>query len=265
LLAVLGVPVAAWAADPVAVPSFLPPSSDWTVTLGAEGRFEPKFPGSDRDVWRPNPLFDARRVGTPERFRAPRDGAGIGIIESGSFQLGPVGQLRIPRRERDDVALRGLGDVDWAVEIGAFAEYWAAPWLRLRGEARQGVHGHHGFVADLTMDAVVPITGQWTLSGGPRVSFATSSATRPYFSVNALQSVASGLPVFDATGGIHSAGAGAQVRYRWTPDWATHAFLEYERLLGDAGKAPLVVQRGDADQLTFGLGLTRSFDIKSFW
>jgi MipA family protein len=266
LAAALVCPIAAWAADPVPSAGVLPPpAADWTVTIGVEGRFEPDFQGADRNVWRPFPLFDLRRVGTPERFHAPRDGAGIAIYEAGTFQVGPVGLLRSPRLERNDPALQGLGKVDWALEAGGFAEYWAAPWLRFRAEVRQGLTGHHGVASDVMIDGVFAVTPQFTLSGGPRASFASTAATSPYFSIDPVQSVASGLPTFDAKGGAHSLGLGGQARYRWVPQWATHAFVEYERLQGDAASSPLVTQRGDANQFTFGLGVTRSFDIKGFW
>jgi outer membrane protein len=210
-------------------------------------------------------MFDVRRAGTPESFRAPRDGWGFGIFKGNNFEIGPVGQLKFRRKDTDDAALRGLGDVGWAGELGIFAEYWWMPWFRMRAELRQGFGGHHGIVADLLTDAVLPVTGQLTLSGGPRVSFARTRAISPYFSINAAQSVVSGLPVFDAKGGIRSVGAGAQARYLWTPQWASHLFIEFERLTEDAARSPLVAQRGSPNQVTFGLGVTRSFDFKGFW
>jgi MipA family protein len=239
---------------------------DWTVTIGAEGRVEPIFQGAKDYTVRPYPIFDLRRYGTPERFRGPRDGIGIGLIEVGTLQVGPIGQFRMERRESDDrSALHGLGNVPWAVEIGGFAEYWWVPWLRTRAEVRQGFNGHHGVVADVFADAVVPVTPQLTLSGGPRATFASTAATSPYFSIDAVQSANSGLPVFAAKGGVRSVGAGAQARYFWTPQWATHAFVEYERLAEDAADSPLVTQRGSANQLTIGFGATRSFDFKQPW
>lgn len=257
-------PVAGSAADLDSNNVLPAPAYDWTITIGAEGRAEPLFQGSKRDVLRPYPIFDARRFGTPERFRGPRDGFGVALIEGSNFQVGPVGQLRMARREADDTVLHGLGNVPWALEAGVFAEYWWVPWLRTRAEVRQGFNGHHGLVSDIMMDAVVPV-GPLTLSAGPRVTFADSRATRPYFSITAAQSAASGLPEFDARGGVRSFGAGTQARYFWTPQWATHAFVEYERLTGDAANSPLVVQRGSSNQLTIGVGATHSFAIRQFW
>jgi MipA family protein len=265
-IAAATVPVAASAAD--MDPRFkAPPSAyDWTITVGVEGKVEPIFLGSKDFTVRPNPLFDIRRYGTPERFRAPRDGISFALFEGSNFQVGPVGQIRIGRRESDDpAALHGLGNVRWAGEIGAFAEYWFVPWLRARAEVRQGVTGHHGLVADLTADAVVPVTPQLTLSGGPRATLVTAAANQPYFSINDIQSIASGLPVYSAGGGLRSVGAGAQARYFWTPQLATHVFVEYDRLTDGAADSPLVTQRGSPNQVTIGFGFTRSFDIKQPW
>ena len=272
LVATLLAPMGAWAADvDVRAPQTrvlrsLDTSRDWTVTIGAEGRVEPIFQGSSRDVLRPYPIFAVRRSGTPEPFRGPRDGIGIGLIAGSNFQVGPVGQIVWHRRERMDTsALRGLGDVPWAVEVGVFGEYWWVPWLRTRAELRQGFNGHHGIVADIFVDAVVPVGPQWTLSGGPRITLASTPAVSPYFSINSVQSAASGLPIFDAKGGVRSVGAGTQARYLWTRQFATHAFFEYERLTGDVASSPLVAQRGNPNQFTFGFGATHSFDIRVPW
>jgi outer membrane protein len=265
-IAALTLPMAASAADMDSRFKAPPADYDWTITVGIEGKVEPIFLGSKDFTVRPNPLFDIRRYGTPERFRAPRDGISFALFEGSNFQIGPVGQIRIGRRESDDpAALRGLGNVPWAGEIGAFAEYWFVPWLRARAEVRQGVTGHHGLVADLTADAVVPVTPQLTLSGGPRATLVTAAANQPYFSINDIQSIASGLPVYSAGGGLRSVGAGAQARYFWTPQLATHVFVEYDRLTDGAADSPLVTQRGSPNQVTIGFGVTRSFDIKQPW
>lgn len=247
-------------------PAWAPGSTaDWTVTIGVEGRVLPTFEGSDRYTLLPFPLFDIRRAGTPPTFRSPRDGFGFGLLDTGRFRAGPSFKVRLPRRESADSDLRGLGDVNFTLEAGAFAEYWLTPWLRTRAELRQGIGGHHGLSSDLTADVVVPVTQQLTLSGGPRTTITSASAVSPYFSITPQQSAASGLPVYDAGGGFYSAGAGAQARYQWTPQWASHVFVEYERLVGDAADSPLVTRLGSRDQIQVGLGLSYSFDMRPLW
>jgi MipA family protein len=117
-------------------------------------------------------------------------------------------------------------------------------------------------VADLSADVIIPIIQRLTLSAGPRFTWESTKATSPYFGIDAVQAMATGLPAFNAKGGAHSVGAGAQVSYRITPQWEVHAYVEYERLLGDAAKSPLVTLRGSPNQTTVGIGASYAFDFK---
>lgn len=239
---------------------------NWTVSIGVDGWFLPRWQGSDGNyIFAPVPLLDIRKAGTPEKFHGPRDGFGFAILDLGQFRAGPVMAIRLARKEYKDSKLTGLGDVDTAYEFGVFAEYMWGSWLRTRAEVRQGTGGHHGVVADLYADAIAPVSRQLILSAGPRMTLATSSATSPYFSVTSLQSATSGLPAYDAKGGVRAVGAGAKARYLWNQQWGTHVFVEYERLMGDAKNSPIVTQRGSADQWMFGVGVTYSFDMRAWW
>jgi outer membrane protein len=233
----------------------------WTITVGVGGQMLPAYVGSDHYTFLPFPIFNVRRAGSPWRFSTMRDGFGFAIVDVGRFRFGPVGKIVLPRDQSDYAALRGLGNVDLAVEIGAFAEFWAFPWLRTRAEVRQGFGGHEGIVSDISADAVVPATERLTLSAGPRVTLATADAVRPYFGVNAVQSVNSGLPVYNPGGGVSSYGFGAQAHQQWTPQWATKVFVEYDRLVGDVAKSPVLFRDGSRDQVRVGIGASYSFDI----
>jgi len=240
-------------------------SGPWTVTLGAEARVLPSYEGSANSRVLPVPLFDIRRAGTPREFQAPRDGASIGILEFDRFRLGPTLKVRLPRDQDDDSALRGLGDIPFAVELGGFVEYWPLQWLRTRGELRQGFNGHHGLTGDISADAVLPIAPQLTFSFGPRLSIDSGSTMRTYFGIDPVQSALSGLPAYTPSGGVRSFGVGAMARYELTPQWATHVFVEYERLTGPAADSPLVWLRGSRDQVTAGIGITYAFDVGPLW
>jgi MipA family protein len=73
------------------------------------------------------------------------------------------------------------------------------------------------------------------------------------------------LPAYAASGGLYSYGAGTQVLYRFDPQWEARTFIEYKRLTGSAADSPLVTQRGSANQLTYGVGATYSFNMRSWW
>jgi outer membrane protein len=142
--------------------------------------------------------------------------------------------------------------------------------LRLRAEVRQGFGGETGATGDLFMDVVVP-AGQFRFSAGPRMTLQTAAAISPYFGITQTQSIDStvaGLPrlaAYSAGGGIYSYGAGAQIEYFFSPEWAAHALTEYERLTGSAADSPLVIQRGSPNQFTFGVGATYSFNMHPLW
>ncbi len=251
------------AAAPAAAGTFLDDmrsSKGWTVTVGASGMATPTWEGSDKTMGAVLPLFNIRPIGTPPRYFNPREGLGVTLFEIGRLQIGPVAQIKFSRKVKDDpFALQGLGDVDLAIEAGAFAEYWFVDWLRYRAEVRQGFGGHHGVVADQFVDVVVPF-GPWTLSAGPRLRIVSARANDPYYDINLNQSLLSGLPTYDAGGGVRSVGAGAQAIYRFNPQWAVHGFVEYDRLVGDAADSPVVKLRGSEDQFTIGGGVAYSFD-----
>jgi outer membrane protein len=237
-------------------------SGTWTVLLGVGGEYKPDFEGANRAMLSPIPIFAIRRAGSTDQFRGPRDSASIAFLDFGDLRAGPVAKFEAARKQYNYSELNGLGDVKAAVELGGFVEYYPVDWFRTRVELREGVVGHNGTVADFSADFIVPVIQRLTISAGPRFTWESTQATSPYFGIDAVQAMASGLPLFNAKGGAHSYGAGAQVSYRINPQWEVHSYVEYERLLGDAAASPLVTLRGSPNQTTFGIGFSYSFDVK---
>ncbi len=249
-------------APPFELP-FLPTlSGSWTATIGAEGVYKPDFEGAKASMLSAAPILYIRRAGSPDSFHSPRDNASIALIDFGDLRAGPVARFVPARNQGGNAALYGLGDVNAAFELGGFIEYFPVDWFRLRNETRGGFGGHGGVVSDFSADFIVPVTRSLTFSAGPRFTWESTAATAPYFSINQAQAMATGLTLFDAKGGAHSAGVGAQIKYRINPQWEVHSYVEYQRLLGDVAKSPLVMVRGSANQTTVGIGASYSFDFK---
>jgi outer membrane protein len=249
-------------APPFELPLLPPVSGGWTVMIGAEGTYTPDFEGAKGGKFSPVPIFSIQRAGSAEQFRSPRDNASIALIDFGEFRAGPAGKYVPSRKANSYAALNGLGDVNAAFEFGGFIEYFPVDWFRLRNETRQGFGGHQGVVSDFSADFIVPVTRALTISAGPRFTWESSKAIAPYFGIDAAQAKATGLPIFDAKGGAHSAGAGFQAKYRFNPQWEVHSYVEYQRLLGDAAISPLVTARGSVNQTTVGVGASYAFDIR---
>jgi outer membrane protein len=259
---------------PTAPATYTPAAPDWVVTVGVEPRIVPAWPGASDSRFGLSvfPLFSIRKAGMPPEFFGARDSFGFSIIDLGQFQVGPVGKIIWERKASSYSQLNGLGEVNYAVQIGGFAQYWPVSWLRLRSEVRQGIGGETGFTGDVFLDAVVPF-GNFRWSGGPRVTLQSAAAVSPYFSITQAQAIAAnaaqpGLPAltaYNASGGLYSYGAGTQLEYFFSPQWAAHVLVEYERLTGSAADSPLVTQRGSANQFTFGMGATYSFSMAPWW
>jgi outer membrane protein len=127
----------------------------------------------------------------------------------------------------------------------------------------QGFGAGNGVTARFLMDAVIPVSPAITISGGPRARYVTSGTASPYYSVTLAESLASGLPVYNAGSGWQAVGVGTQLKYRFNPTWATYTFVEYEKLVGPSANSPIVTgPGGSANQWTFGLGLTYSFAVR---
>ncbi|WP_193760513.1 MipA/OmpV family protein [Bradyrhizobium yuanmingense] len=249
-------------APPLELPMLPSPSGNWTVMVGIGGEYRPEFVGSNNGKFLPIPIFSIRRAGSIDQFRGPRDSASIALLDVGNFRAGPAFKYVASRKADKYAELTGLGNVDAAYELGGFAEYYPVDWLRLRSELRQGMGGHTGTVADVSADVIVPLIQRLTISAGPRFTWKSTNATAPYFGVDAVQALASGLPRYDARGGAHSVGFGSQISYRINPQWEVHAYVEYQKLLGDVADSPLVKLRGSSNQTTVGLGASYSFDFR---
>lgn len=254
--------IGARAADAVPAPISPPAPAGWIVTIGMFGQMGPRYDGSKTAGFGVVPSLDWRRVGEPEGFSAPDDGLDYSLYENGSFSVGVVGDLRAGRYSRASNRLFGLRDVPWTLEAGAFAEYWPIKdRLRTRIEIRQGLNGHHGIVADMSVDWVERFSG-FTFAVGPRMSLGDSRFMRRNFGVTVEEAAINGyLAAYQPDGGMKSIGVASSLAYRWSETWSTGVFARYDYLMGDAARSSLVKSLGQREQLTIGMGATYSFTI----
>lgn len=224
------------------------------------GQARPRYEGASSFGFSGSPSLSWRRVGETPAFSAPDDGIGLALFDNRRFRIGPVATFRAGRYSGSEAELRGLRDVPWTVEAGMFVEFWPIiDRFRTRLEVRQGFHGHHGLVADLSADWVETF-GAFTLSGGPRLSLGNGSFTRKNFGITIDEAFANGrVTPFRPQGGATSAGVGAALDYRLSLAWTTTVFVRYEHFLGDAARSPIVRVLGDRNQMTFGLRAVYSF------
>lgn len=227
----------------------------YRATAGLQ--FTPRYPGAD-DL-QPSPMvnFDIARGDDPFKFEAPDDGFGIEIVDSGGFAFGPIANFEDARTAEDVGA--ALPKVDFSVELGGVVKYELRDRFRIRAELRKGVTGHSGWVGSAGADLILRERDEWLFSIGPRVTWSDDTYQDAWFSVAPADSPPSGLPAFDAGGGIQAYGATASLITRFSPRWGLSAYAKYDRLTGDAADSPIVLTYGSRDQFSLGAALTYTF------
>jgi outer membrane protein len=234
----------------------------WQATVGAGVRMQPTYEGSDRFSIAFRPIISFGRAGAVRWWSAEDDGVSIGLVNGDNWRAGAGGALVMPRSRKDDRRLSGLEKVPFGVEIGGFGEFYPTTWLRFRGDLRQAVGGHKGLVGELKLDAFTDPNAVWSFGAGPRLTIVNERYIDSYFSVSPAESAASGYPVYNGKGGVHSVGAIAQASYRWTPAIKSTAYVKYDYLTGGASKAPVVVSPlGSRHQVELGFSTAWTFNL----
>lgn len=234
---------------------------DYSLTLGAAFLAQPRFEGDDEYFFGVQPLVSLGRKGSVTRFSSRNDNISFALYDNYDLRAGITGKIVFPRDEDDADDLRGLHEVEWGAEVGAFAEFYPMDWLRVRGELRHGIRAHDAFVADVAVDAFTDITPTVQISGGPRMSWASSDYFETYYGVGAGEAALSGLAEYHPGGGLKSVGFGGAINWKTTDRITTSLFGEYERLLGPAADSSLVRERGSLNQFTVGVSATYRFDF----
>ena len=263
VLCILGLGQFAQAADAAPPPVEQTVSSDWIVTLGASGRYGPRFDGARSYTVYGLPSVSFRRANEPPIFTAPDDNFDYAVFGSPWFRVGPVANLRSERSDKSDAQLLGLDKVPWTIEAGVFGELWPIEnTLRTRVEILHGLRENAGTVANFSADLVGRSWDRIPFSGGPRVSVADGDFMQFHFGVTPAAALRNGLvQPFDAKAGFKSAGYNLSVSYQWSPAWKSTIWQNYDRLVDDAGRSPITSKLGSANQFSLGLATYYSFGL----
>ncbi|MBU3031309.1 MipA/OmpV family protein [Paracoccus marinaquae] len=161
------------------------------------------------------------------------------------------------RKESDDEALRGMGDISAAYEFGAQVSYGYGP-VNAYVRTLQGFGGHHGITGEVGVRYRSEINDRLTLWSTLETTYGDSEFVETYFGVSGSQSLSSGNPVYEPGGGFTMAAARVTARYALGEKTALTGEVEYGRLIGDAADSPIVQDR---NQSVIRLGITRNFSF----
>jgi outer membrane protein len=234
----------------------------WIVSVGAKASVSPPYEGADHFVTRPTPTLSVTPADKPYRFTPPDGGTTFALIDSKYVVFGPMARFQYGRGNGGQLV--GLDRVKWAAEPGAFLDLWPTRWLRLHGEARRGIIGHTGLVADVGADLVY-MGKRWDFSVGPRMGFGDKAYFERYFGVTPEENARSPLitTAYDPSGGRRYTGVEVATAYHLTQRFIIKADVGYHELADAAALSPIVQVAGEKQQYTASVGFSWSFHVGS--
>ncbi len=188
--------------------------------------------------------------------------------------FGPQFRFRFDRNNSDnieDAQVAALEELDTAVELGVSAGFQVNKLLSdfdnvtVWVDALWDVAGAHGgaFISPAVTYSTPLSTGIVArLSTG--ITYVSDDFVDTYSSINAANSLASGLPTFQGEGGIRDVNGSLLMAFDLDGDvrnggWSIFALGNYSRLLGDTADSPIVTETGSPNQFFGALGIGYSF------
>jgi len=190
------------------------------------------------------------------------------------FQAGPIAQINFNRSALDSIddrRVRALGKLGVAVELGGYVGLGktgvlTSPYdtLSVTLGYRHDVSGvHDSGIWSPGITYVTPLSRKAAIGLFASADIVERDYTQTYYSVSAAQSVASGLHVYTAGGGLKNWTLGAIGSYPLTGDLLQGIKIvgagTYGRMEGDIARSPLIAVAGSRDQWLGTLGLAYTF------
>jgi outer membrane scaffolding protein for murein synthesis (MipA/OmpV family) len=183
------------------------------------------------------------------------------------FNAGPIIGARFNgRRHIKDPVVKLLPRTKTAIEAGGFVGVsthgLTNPYdtLALRFDVLHDIAGaHRSTTFSPNVEFSTPLSLRTYASVNVGAEFVSNRYADYYYSITPAGSLASGLPVFNAGGGMKNWKAGLLLNQSVTGDLLHGLSIfgtgQYSRLVGDFKRAPIVAQRGSASQWLGAVGL----------
>lgn len=226
------------------------------ISVGGIAVVAPKYEGSKKYEVNVYPFIEPSGLGDDGMVQFKGiDDLRFRLFSAHGFEAGPLVGYRFGREESDGPRLRGLGDVDGGLVLGAYAAYRAGWFMPFIAYQHQVTGDETGGLIRFGVEAKSKLSPGVTLTTTFGANYADDDYMDAYFSVTPAQSALSvaRLGVFNADAGIKDVFLGVSTDVPIAKDWTLKLSARYSRLLGDAADSPIVESE---NQFFAGVGLT---------
>src|SRR5680860_1607271 len=250
------------------------PKMERSITLGAAGIVKPKYEGSEEHDYIPIPIIIPRFTESPDddpstfkQFRKRLNFRGlddirIRVLGGDRLQVGAVTGYITKRDQDDGPLLRGLGDIDGGLVLGAYSGFRLGVFEFDAAILEKVTGGDSGLEYRFGVETTRQLTERTRVVARVGTTFASDDFMQTYFGVTPAQSRNSkaGLPVYTPDTGIKDVYFELGGTMDLSDRWLLKAGGRYGRLLGDAADSPIVETE---NQLSGVLGLGYRFNLPS--
>jgi outer membrane scaffolding protein for murein synthesis (MipA/OmpV family) len=220
----------------------------WDVTLGGGVAVRPTYEGSDRYRVAPVPFVNITYDdmislgvnGLSAYWHRHNFRVGGGLTYSGGRKDSESNGIF----DQGDNRLKGLGDINAALGLKAFAAYNLG-LLEFNGSVTKFVSGNNGAGANngtlvnLGIARLIKLTSQFTVTPHIGTAWANHNYMQTFFGITPVQATNSSFSRFAAHSGFKDVEAGINANYRFDQHWFVGANADVKELTGDAAKSPI--------------------------
>jgi MipA family protein len=219
---------------------YLAKSANYAV--GAAIVSMPKYTGSDERRVAAYPNFNFQWKNGA--FFSASGGLGYNFSKEPAIQYGPRMSLEGARDIDRSSKLKGLGDVNTAIEMGGYFNMHVSYTVALMSSVRYGSGvDHNATQATIGARASHPINDKHRITGTLGANWSDQRYMDSYYGVNKDQATASGYQFFKPKSGFSDVRVGANWIWKMDDEWTIATGINYKKLIGDAAKSPFVFQK----------------------
>ena len=206
--------------------------------IGVGGAYMPKHLGSKSSKFQPLPAVDIKRGRFFVNFQ---DGIGANLIDREHFTIG-AGFVPVDGYRAKDVP-DGIGKLSMGVGGRGFVKARQSGFEATLGLTKVLTGNTQGMLADVSLGYPIMASERLMLMPSIGTTWGDKKHNDRYFGITPSQSLASGLPHFNAKSGLIEAKAEIGIHYRLSDKWMIGTIGGVSTLVGDVKDSPIVERK----------------------